>query len=112
MTDDEKLGKTKLMIEPEVASDGLLLMLLDFAGQKIINRAYPFRDDVTAVPPRYEALQIRAAVALYSKLGAEDQISHNENGISRAWESGDLSASLMREIMPQCGGVMVTNANP
>ena len=81
----------------------MLSALLDFAGQKILNRCYPYDDAVQDVPARYELLQVEIAVELYSKIGAEGQKTHNENGISRAWESADVSPSRLSEITPFVG---------
>ena len=45
---------------------------------------------------------IRCAVELYNKIGGEGQTIHNENAISRQWDSGTVSANLIREVMPVC----------
>ena len=50
--------------------------------------------------PRYYDLQVRIAVYLYNKIGAEGQITHSENGISRSWESGDIPESLLNQVTP------------
>jgi hypothetical protein len=44
-------------------------------------------------------------VELFSKMGAEGQTAHNENGINRTYESAGVSNSLLRRIVPICGGV-------
>ena len=58
------------------------------------------------VPAEYEHIQLQIAVELFSKRGAEGQISHNENGINRTYEAADVSPSLLRRIVPVCGSVM------
>ena len=104
MTIEDKIGKMKNRIEPEnMPSDELLADLLDFAGRKIINTRYPFRDDITEVPSRWEPLQIDIAVEIYSKMGAEGQTSHSENGIARAYENAGVSHSKLDEITPYVG---------
>lgn len=80
-----------------------LILLLRFAGTKIINQRYPFDDTVVDVPVRYQDLQVRIAAELYAKLGAEGQTSHSENGIGRVWESADVAQSLLEEITPVVG---------
>ena len=40
---------------------------------------------------RYLDLQFRVALDLYNKTGAEGQIGHTENSISRTWESSWIS---------------------
>ena len=85
------------------AEEAQLFVLLRFAASKIINRRYPYDDTVTEVPARYKDLQIQIAAELYAKMGAEGQTSHSENGISRAWETADVSKSLLEDITPMCG---------
>jgi hypothetical protein len=53
----------------------------------------------------HEHIQMRIAVELFSKMGAEGQTEHAENGITRKWEAGDVSPSLLRTIVPVCGSV-------
>ena len=54
----------------------------------------------------YGDLDFEDAVELFSKMGAEGQTEHAENGITRKWEAGDVSPSLLRMIVPVCGSVM------
>lgn len=83
--------------------DDLLLMLLSFAARKILDRAYPYNSDIEMVPERYLTKQVEIAVFLYSKRGAEGQVSHNENGISRTYGGADVPEALMRGITPFVG---------
>ena len=57
----------------------------------------------TYIEPRYEDLQYRIALDLYNKIGAEGEISHSENGISRTYESSWISKQLLSEITPFVG---------
>ena len=111
MTHDEKLLSLKKRIEPDAVSDNLLSELLEQAGAIVLNRRYPFGyADGTTVPTQYERIQISIALELYVKRGAEAETSHSENGINRTYEAGDVSPSLLRQITPMCGSVML-NAN-
>ena len=111
MTNQEKLGKLNSMIMPDSASEELLLTLIDAAAEIVLSRRFPFGyEEGTAVPAQYEMTQIRIALELYSKMGAEGQTAHSENGISRTWESADVSPSLLSRIVPLAGGVRVENA--
>ena len=111
MTEAEKLGKLTLWIEPEDASVDLLDMLLSASAEIVLNRLYPLGVPSGAVvPDRYAITQIQIAVELFSKMGAEGQLSHSENGISRTWEAADVSPSLLKRIVPFAGSVVVTNA--
>ena len=80
-----------------------LQTLLKFAGRKVLDRRISIPKDITEVPERYKDVQVRAAVELFSKMGAEGQTSHSENSISRVWESADISNSVLAEIIPHAG---------
>lgn len=83
--------------------DSLLLTLLSLSAQKILDRVYPYNPTITEVPVRYETKLVEIALYLYNKRGAEGQIVHSENGISRTYESSDVPESLMRGITPYVG---------
>lgn len=95
--------------EDEISGkDAFLSFLLTMAGQKIIERLYPFDDTKTVVPIKYQTKQIEIAVFLFDKKGAEGEVSHNENGVNRTYENADVPDSLMRGIVPYCGFPIVT----
>ena len=106
MTDVEKLSLLRVMVgQPntdENWSDDTLISYLRIAGEKIINRAYPYDDTVTEVPRRYGVLQCEIATYLLNKRGAEGQTAHSENGVNRSYESADVPESLMSEVIPHC----------
>ena len=107
MTNEQKIEKLKVLISPDTATDPLLLYLLEQAEGIILNRRYPFGAPEGATLSAYhEQIQIRMAVELFNKMGAEGQLTHDENGIKRTWEAGDVSPSLLRVIVPVCGSVM------
>lgn len=111
MEQDEKLFALRQRIEPDVADDDLLFELLAQAGAIVLNRRFPFGyPEGMEVPHQYERLQISIALELFNKMGAEGETSHNENGISRTYEAGDISPSLLKQIIPMCAGVTI-NAN-
>ena len=104
MTEVEKLSLLRVMVgqpaDSEGWSDAVLISYLKIAGEKIINRAYPYDETVTEVPRRYGVLQCEIAQYLLNKRGAEGQTAHSENGINRTYESADVPESLMREVIP------------
>lgn len=105
--ENQKLEKLKVLISPETASDELLRYLLEQAEGIVLNKRYPFGAPEDAeLSAFHQLIQIRIAVELFSKMGAEGQTAHDENGISRSWEAGDVSPSLLRQIVPVCGSVM------
>ena len=107
MTNEEKLEKLKVLISPDTSTDPLLLYLLEQAEGIILNRRYPFgAPEGASLSAFHQQIQLRIAVELFNKMGAEGQTAHDENGIKRTWEAGDVSPSLLRAIVPVCGSVM------
>ena len=81
----------------------LLNELLEFAASAIMDRRYPFGTTLTELPSQFQNLQVQMAADLYAKLGAQGQISHNENGISRTWANANISNDLLSRIVPVVG---------
>ncbi len=106
MTNEEKIAKLQALILPDTASDDTLLYLLEQSEGILLNRRYPFGVPVGAtLAPAHEEIQVRIALQLFSKMGAEGQTQHTENGVSRTYEAGDVSPALLRQIVPVCGSV-------
>lgn len=101
MLESEKIELVKAMSGE--ANESTVSAYLGLAGSKICRRAYPFDHAVTEVPEQYSFLQVEIAVYLLNKRGAEGQTEHTENGISRSYESGDVPASMMRQVVPMAG---------
>lgn len=105
MTNEEKLTMLRVMVEADSEdwTDEILLTYLNISGQKIINKAYPYNNTINTVPTRYEMLQCEIAAYLLNKRGAEGEISHSENGISRSYENADVPKSMLDVVVPFCG---------
>lgn len=100
--------KILLGISPsDVSKDNLLNSFLSDAEEEIINRVYPYQrgEIIYTVPPRYTNKQIKIAAYIYSKIGAEGQTKHNENGINREWGSSNIPDDLIKDIVPFTGSV-------
>ena len=107
MTNEEKITRLAVLISPDTAESELLSILIEQAEGIVLNRRYPLGSPEGAtVPTQYEHIQLQIAVELFSKMGAEGQTAHGENGISRSYESADISPSLLKRIVPICGSVM------
>ena len=107
MTEIEKLESMRVAIAPDTADDDVLLSEIQSAETMILNRMYPFGYPEDAViPRRYERLQIKLAVELFTQRGAEGQLSHSENGTSRTWPAANR---ILAQIVPYCGSV-ISNA--
>lgn len=87
----------------EETDDDLINVYLTIAGDAILNRLYQFDMDAReeTVPARYESLQTQIAVYLINKAGAEGEIVHNENGISRQYENADVPESMLKFVTPK-----------
>ena len=107
MTITEKIEAMSVAIAPDTADKRVLEVQLEEAEALILNKLYPFgaAEGVT-MPSRYERLQIKLAVELYTQRGAEGQASHSENGVTRTWPSVNR---ILAQIPSFCGSV-ITNA--
>ena len=73
---------------------------LDSERAAIMARRYPYGEWPDELESRYLDLQYRIAIDLYNKTGAEGQLGHTENSISRTWESSWISEQLLQEVVP------------
>lgn len=101
MTEAEKLTSLKAMSGE--TDEEVLRTFLTLAGNKVIQRAYPFDPSKADVPDRYAVNQLEIATFLLNKRGAEGQIAHSENGISRSYAGGDVPPEMLRAIVPMVG---------
>lgn len=90
-----QLEKLRLLLNEQQENDDLLQLYLDDAKNIICELRY-----TDEVEPQYLSTQLKIAMELYSKAGAEGQTSHSENGISRSYETADISPSLISNITP------------
>lgn len=108
-----------------VPSDAILTDCIESAKHAILSRRFPYGDwpvrDVVEVDPdteeetvvgtetyvedRYLDLQYRLAIEIYNRQGAEGELSHSENGISRSWDGSWASSQLLNEVVPFAGVV-------
>jgi len=101
MTRTEMLAQ--LATFTEESNENVLSAYLDIAGAKILERCYPYRhDEELTVPSKYQFTQIEIAAYLINKRGAEGETAHNENGISRSYESASVPASMLKNVLPYC----------
>lgn len=103
MSENEKL--IMLSTLSGETDDGILLAFLTLAGRKVIQRAYPYRDDVEIVPDKYATNQVEIAAYMLNKRGAEGETYHSENGINRSYENADIPESMLARITPFVGVV-------
>ena len=103
MKESEKLNELRNMTDSR-DDDGILSSYLRMAKRKILNRMYPFKDslDGLEVPAKYDTLQLEVAAYLMNKRGAEGEVQHNENGVSRTYGGADVPSAMLAEITPMC----------
>lgn len=99
-----RLGKDSAEYDDDLIED-----VLESAKHAILCRRYPFGipDGVTEVPDQYKDLQVRVAIDMLNRMGAEGETQHTENGITRIYEKnrGWISSSLLQEVTPIAGVV-------
>lgn len=100
-----QLERLRIRITENNISDIELEDILESAKAVILSRRFPFGDYPLEIEDRYKDLQIRIAVEMINKMGAEGEIAHSENGISRSYSSASVSEELLREITPKAGVV-------
>lgn len=107
----------RLKLRTQEPDEAVLMDCIECAKNAILSRRFPYQDwptrtvtaddgtttEETYVEPRYEDLLYRVATDLYNKTGAEGQLSHSENGISRGFESSWISEQLLLEVTPMVG---------
>ena len=76
---------------------------LTLAAVKITRRLYPFGAPNDFCPAD---IPVKYAADLMNKRGAEGQIGHSENGISRTDGDADVPESMLRGIVPYVGVVL------
>ena len=104
MTIEEKIAEMSVGIAPDVAEDNVLKSELLAAEGMILNKMYPFGyEDGMNIPARYDRLQIKLAIELYTQRGADGQASHTEGGITRTWPSVNR---ILAQIVSHVGSVI------
>ncbi len=93
----------RLQLRTNEPNEAILEDCLESAKNAILARRFPFQEWPEEVPAQFLDLQVRIAMDLYNKIGAEGQMSHSENGTSRTYESSWISEQLLREVTPLVG---------
>lgn len=104
MTAEQKLAMAKTFLHiTDTSEDTLISTYLTAAQQEIIYWRYSYvpSDSIPVeVPAEYEMTQINAVVAGYSISGAEGEVTHSENGISRTFKYEDMLAYIRSHVIP------------
>lgn len=107
MTREDKLVILARMNGEAQDDEDILGIYLDIAGDKILNRMYPYMTDYTGleVPDRYAMIQLNIAMYMLNKRGAEGEIQHIENGIHRNYGSADVPDGMLKDVIPYCQAI-------
>lgn len=98
MTDTEK--STMLTNMTGETDNAVLSTYLTLAEGVVIRKAFPFGNGTEEMPAKYDRTQVEIAAYLLNKRGAEGEKVHNENGVIRHYEDGDIPPTLLRRILP------------
>ena len=99
-----QLDRLKIRITENV-TDIELEDILESAKAVILSRRFPFGEQPEEIENKYKDLQVRIAVEIFNKRGAEGETAHSENGVSRSYASANVSEDLLKEITPKAGVV-------
>lgn len=104
MTEEAKLAIVKSMTGE--SDDTVISAFLTMAGDAIYNYVdISGSHNKANIIDKYAGVQARIAAMWLNKRGADGQLSHSENGISRTYEAGDIPPSILRELVPIVGVV-------
>lgn len=101
MTEEQKIAMLK-SLTGETSSETISAYLF-LAKSELIRKIYPYGDGTEEIPVKYDGLHVQAAEYLLNKRGAEGEVQHSENGLTRTYESGGLPKALLEQIVPICG---------
>lgn len=90
----------RLKLRTQELDESILIDCLESAKSAIMSRRYPYHEWPDELEKQYLDLQYRIALDLYNKTGAEGELGHSENGVSRQYESSWISQQLLMEVVP------------
>jgi hypothetical protein len=117
MTDAQKLITVQTLIEDGsgyMPSEETLNTYITIAGNEILEWMYHLvggvPDDVTAVPSKYEGIQVYAVVVGWTHAGAEGQGLSIENGVHRDFKYSEMLDYIHNNVLPyvRVGAVSTT----
>lgn len=78
---------------------------IEIAKSAVMARLFPFRDDAEwgDVPAKHHGRACQIAVYLANRRGAEGEVSHSENGVSRTYGSADIPEAYLDGLKPFVG---------
>ena len=99
----EALALSLCGVEPGTADAALVVgAYMPLARAAILAARNPYADDPSSAPwePRYDTLMCEVAADMFARRGAEGEVSHGENGVTRTWGAAGVSRHLMQRVVP------------
>ena len=88
MTDEQKIAKVKTLVENDPsATDEVCGVYLELAQDAILGRRYPFGIPDVYDISQYDLKQCELASRYFLRRGGQGEITHNENGVNRTYQS-------------------------
>ena len=106
MTDVNKLSNLKILLGINTTDeDAQLGVYLEMAKDEIMNWLYSSvgGSEGNPFPEKYDWVQISACIAGFNLSGAENQMTHSENGISRTFKYSDMVDYIHAHVYPYVG---------
>ena len=102
MTDAEKRTMVKTLVENDpVATDEVVAVYLTSAHSAMLERLYPLHPEKTVedIPARFDTIQCELAARYFLRRGGQGEMTHEENGVNRTYDSVD-DADILEKLTP------------
>lgn len=99
--------KKMLMITDSDADDTIATML-DIANDAILDRLYCVSgrpEGTDTIPRDCMPILVNSVVISFSQVGAEGELLHNEDGVSRTYNYSNMLEYINRHVIPFVGGL-------
>lgn len=98
----------KILMIKDTDSDETISAMLDIANDAILDRLYCVSgrpEGVDTIPRDCMPILVNSVVISYSQVGAEGELSHSEDGVSRSYNYSDMLDYINRHVIPFVGGL-------
>ena len=99
MNGSAKTALVQTLVENDAeATASTIAVYLDLAQNAMLERLFPYDASKTAsdIPERYDTIQCELAARYFLRRGGQGEISHEENGVNRNYDSVDDYDILLR----------------
>ena len=99
MNGSAKTALVQTLVENDAeATASTIAVYLDLAQNAMLERLFPYNASKTAsdIPERYDTIQCELAARYFLRRGGQGEISHEENGVNRNYDSVDDYDILLR----------------